>query len=730
MRRLILLFLWILGMQTTSAQSVVPIPLAPAFLHLSDHPRYRISCPVWGDGAVTIGNLHGSNVQVGYETDPTQWDASCWWEITSPDNVHLVFRNVATGDYLTYTPAKDWTTYVRLVLSQQLTAQAQWTVGTASGSLVFHYAASDANYFMEMGSKEMVSTSAGSGSSPYVRFLLYDESGNAISLPAATPLLSYADQVALNSRLLTFDTKSSTFFSSVATLADATPEFSFQTADDATYRIELTDTITGEPQTRLTPDLNGQTRVLTLFRNDEAVVKSRIAFTALPIVNLSVAGNFANDYTPATLRLDDGSQPSLATLAASVRQRGATARNYPKQSLNVRLLDSQGEELDTTLLGIREDDKWILDAMAIDRIRMRNRICFDLWNEISRTPYSTDYGNRNGTEGQFVELFLNGSYYGIYCLTDRINRKLLDLKKPVVNADTTSVTIRGVLYKSNSWDNTDLRLSSLKPSQPMDTVAWNNWELETPDEFPSATTWQPLVDLYEFCSSSASVFDASVEQWFYTSNVIDFHLLVLAANLIDNGNKNLFLSTPNLTKGHRYLITPWDMDTSLGGYYDGRYHSGTYDNTAIADMRINKNLPFSALWNNNTHHYSSTMAERWLEIRNKAFSQDSINAKLERYAQLFTRSGAWQREVSRWSAGTPVSTDLLTEIAHIEQWYASRLQQMDDYFKPLVLRISGVQQNDPQDDLIWTLDGRLIGKDKGQKLPHGVYIINKRKVVR
>lgn len=55
---------------------------------------------------------------------------------------------------------------------------------------------------------------------------------------------------------------------------------------------------------------------------------------------------------------------------------------------------------------------------------------------------------------------------------------------------------------------------------------------------------------------------------------------------------------------------------------------------------------------------------------------------------------------------------------------------MDDYFKPLVLGISGVQESTQQDDLIWTLDGRLIGKDKGQKLPHGVYIINKRKVVR
>ena len=32
------------------------------------------------------------------------------------------------------------------------------------------------------------------------------------------------------------------------------------------------------------------------------------------------------------------------------------------------------------------------------------------------------------------------------------------------------------------------------------------------------------------------------------------------------------LSTANITKGHRYLVSPWDMDTSLGGYWNGKYN--------------------------------------------------------------------------------------------------------------------------------------------------------------
>ena len=52
--------------------------------------------------------------------------------------------------------------------------------------------------------------------------------------------------------------------------------------------------------------------------------------------------------------------------------------------------------------------------MAIDRVRMRNRLNFDVWNAMSKTPYATDYDQRNGTQGVFVELFINGQYHGLY----------------------------------------------------------------------------------------------------------------------------------------------------------------------------------------------------------------------------------------------------------------------------------------------------------------------------
>lgn len=40
---------------------------------------------------------------------------------------------------------------------------------------------------------------------------------------------------------------------------------------------------------------------------------------------------------------------------------------------------------------MRSDNNWILDAMAVDRARMRNRVSTDLWLAFSTKPYHAAY---------------------------------------------------------------------------------------------------------------------------------------------------------------------------------------------------------------------------------------------------------------------------------------------------------------------------------------------------
>ena len=171
------------------------------------------------------------------------------------------------------------------------------------------------------------------------------------------------------------------------------------------------------------------------------------AETTLPVLRLTIDATptAGMDYTQGTMHLTD-ERGRETVLPVKVKTRGATAQQYMmKPALNMKLRNEDyTEEVDSALLGMRDCSSYILDAMAIDRICMRNRVAFDVWNSFSRLPYNTEFDSRNGTDGRFIELFINDVYYGIYCLTDRINRKLLNLKKVKEQADGTYL-IRGLL---------------------------------------------------------------------------------------------------------------------------------------------------------------------------------------------------------------------------------------------------------------------------------------------
>lgn len=157
--------------------------------------------------------------------------------------------------------------------------------------------------------------------------------------------------------------------------------------------------------------------------SDFESLKNQLSDSSLPLVNITVdLDNVSREsYTNASIEIVD---PLMRTdgnvstmLSCKVKYRGTYSSYLNKKSFAVKLLDDDGESLDASILGIRKDDAWILDAMAVDRIRMRNRVNFDVWNAMSRTPYETKYDNRNGTLGFFVEVFINEAYQGLYCMT-------------------------------------------------------------------------------------------------------------------------------------------------------------------------------------------------------------------------------------------------------------------------------------------------------------------------
>lgn len=443
------------------------------------------------------------------------------------------------------------------------------------------------------------------------------------------------------------------------------------------------------------------------------VMKSQLDDKSLPLVNLTVAIDKVSkpEYTDAVLELAD---PQMRTdgqhvstiFNCKVKYRGSSSLKYEKKSFAVKLLDDKGKSLDADMFGIRKDDAWILDAMAIDRLRMRNRMNFDVWNSMSMTPYATDYGKRNGTEGLFVELFINGEYHGLYCFSDKVNRKLLGIKK-VETDDEDNPVIRGVMYKASQWSDATKLIGYQEES--MYGASWNQWELDYPDDYPCPDAYQPLQDFIDYVvGSSEGEFAAGIDNRFYWQNFIDYHVFMLAVGLTDNHMKNTFLSIVNTKKGRCVMMTPWDLDCSLGGTWTGAHLWSPADNEEILSVGL-----YDRLWNNDVNGYKAAVAGRWQELRTNVLSEEAFNERQDAYADSFIESGAWQREYDRWN-GNPVELqrDFTQEVEYVKDWYRRNCDHIDHViFKGIVDGIASptVAADPGRATAEYDLSGRRVG---------------------
>jgi len=273
-------------------------------------------------------------------------------------------------------------------------------------------------------------------------------------------------------------------------------------------------------------------------------------------------------------------------------------------------------------------------------------------------------------------------------LSDRINRNLLNLKKVKEN-DDGSVQIRGVLYKNGTQDILEQNNPGYNEDSTACVIEWHNaWELTYPDEYGGKSVWAPLREAILNGQSTDYI-----KKYFYLENLADYQILVMALSISDNwGNKNHFLSVRNITKDiddrdpseaarRKFVLTPWDLDTSLGGSFDGTCYDGSYWVFPLSTIVNIGFYPF--VWIQGDDDYKALLKHRWVEVREGALSVESVKNKLEGYRDLFLESGAWQRMVDHFEAQEEKPfyvKDLAREIEQIEKWYENRFLEMDAFF--------------------------------------------------
>ena len=707
--------------------------------------KYRIEnnfdTKKWGrHGTIGLGAPRGADTNTYYVTDGNI-TADCWWYIEEVENATFTIRNASTGKYITWKKKNE-----DFDLTDEPTKYSMWRIKEENGMLIIFLNGGEPQFMgfsksakSEEPTARFVSAKRREGTTPYEYFIFYDDKGKAVNpadVPSydyakATPSIpsqssdikKYATDICINGKPIAYASDKKFWLSTVPNgpiVITGKP-----VGSDATFELKDGDvTITNSKQLKLRKAYQ-----LITSSKGKVVVTSTLYFTSMPLLDIRHEGSMGvgmSDYNWGEIVLTSCESSIPVRLNARFRTRGATASKQGKHALNMKVRElGTDAEVDTALLGMRSSGSWILDAAAVDYTKMRNRVSFDIWNSFSKLPYDSQFGGRNGTEGRFMEVIINGVYSGIYCMTDKINRKLLNLKK----FDKDNNITRGVSYKCTyltKFEEYEVRtfLSNYGDTRATGSF-FCDWELKEPDGRPSVEAWKPLYDLFynagnvQYC-----------KEHFYIDNVIDYHLFVLALLIIDNGNKNEFMSVKSVVSDdpdhQRLFFTPWDLDTALGGDANSINKDGHYTETnaqVISEQNINQCYPFKALIKD--PDYYARIKARWMEARKNEFSLYNVTKRMTDYAKYFIENGAYEREKN--AKGTQVVENIMKEVEYISQWYATQINAMDDYFGVShVPQTSSVDNIAPdlRESVTYDLSGRkVINPQKGLLIRDGKKVV-------
>lgn len=464
-------------------------------------------------------------------------------------------------------------------------------------------------------------------------------------------------------------------------------------------------------------------------------LNAQLQFTFLPIVQL--LGTFGKEYAEGEFLFSHPDSDRTDTLAARIKWRGGTtnASNKHKRNYKVNFDDDQ------RFFGLRNDDKWMLDAGQPDVFRLRNRMAMDVWNKMARKPYYDGQEPKalNGVRGDVVELFLGDEWRGIYNLSEFIDRKQLKLKK----VDPQTGQIRGCLYKAVNWDRT--RMFNYFDSYDNSQDQLFGYEMKYPELGDDSDTvdWAPLVDATNFVKVSGDDdFQQHVDDYFDMPVVIDYNIFYNVVNAVDNAGKNMYWACYDKTTDKRLTPTPWDLDATFGQRWGGQllnevdegfYHSPYF--------RMDFELMLTyRMFRDNFNDYIGQLNDRYRYLRQEGqpLHTDSILAIAERYYHAVKNSGAAEREEAKWSDDSDVWGDVIdfdTEYAYICDWIRRRMEFIDQtelplfykqsYFDELSVGIPTLAVTDRQDT--YDLCGRKVAGNTPAK--PGIYVCNGKKMV-
>lgn len=356
-----------------------------------------------------------------------------------------------------------------------------------------------------------------------------------------------------------------------------------------------------------------------------------------------------------TFRVEDASGTVAWDGPAGVELRGRSSLYFPKNQYALELRDEADAEVEADLLGMGAESDWVLNGAWVDRALFRNKLTYDLFSEMGE-------GREYAAESRFCELELNGDYWGVYVLTERVKE---DASRIALSSsgetDGSSFVLK--LEESGGFATNMLGYGSWRAVYPRQETA----TVEALDGMRATLlAWTEAAWSADPGDETTGIFSVVDQQ-----SAIDF---VLIEEFAKNNDAN-FLSI-HLWKDEGGLIhfTPWDIDL---GYGQPSYNDNENPETWIA-YRPDLVAAFA-----DDPDFRAAMAERWVELRAGPLDRDALIARIDATEALLGEAAA--RNFERWPIEDVDFYGYLyavssweEEVQNIRDWVDARLAFMDE----------------------------------------------------
>lgn len=438
----------------------------------------------------------------------------------------------------------------------------------------------------------------------------------------------------------------------------------------------------------------------------QAQVDAVVPFTSsnLPIVVISTGGLPVYD-EPKIMAdmgiIDNGASRNNLTDPFNgfsgkigIEIRGSSSQMFPKKQYGIELRDENGAGMAAPLLGMPEEDDWILFAPYNDKTLMRDALAYSLGRKMG------GYAPRT----RFCEVVLNNVYQGVYVLIEKIKRdkNRVDIAKLEPTELSGNDLTGGYIFKIDKFTGGSGEgwSSAYRPPYGESREIYFQYDYPKPGDIAveQKEYIKKYVNDFETALKGDQFNDPSVgyERYIDVNSFIDFFIMQELSKNVDGYRLSTYLYKKKDSDGGKLYMGPlWDFNLGFGNadYCTSGMPEGfvlEFNKLCAEDSWL---IPFWWYRLFKDDRFGTRVADRWATLRATTLSEGAIHSYIDSVSTVLNAESQ-QRNFAAWKVLNKyvwpnyyVGPNFQAEVTHLKQWVSERLTWMDQNMPALVTTV-------------------------------------------